>query len=140
MSDLPALARRALAITGWRAGMLTHEGYRLIRRPSGSGWKPVEWICADTSVGGGMRTLHLGGSHPDLNDGPTEGVIDAVLRERFGEDLEFHFEDLEDDGVRFIARTPMRYGHRTLVDGSVGADIKFARLAAKVAALEVPRG
>lgn len=66
----------------WSAGMLTHEGYRLIR----PGRSPDLWVCAahDKRALGrvlSVMTLRLTGSYPDLSDPATVGCLLALVRE-----------------------------------------------------------
>lgn len=65
----------------WSAGMLTHEGYRLIR----PGRSPDLWVCAahnKRALGRvlSVMTLRLTGSYPDLADPATRGCLLDLAR------------------------------------------------------------
>lgn len=83
-SDKYWLARRAVAAKmEWQSGMLTAEGYRLIRfRTDG------RWVCAAVDQRGmgrvlGVEALYLGNYLPDLDDDATKGGLLGQARRRW---------------------------------------------------------
>jgi len=80
-----ALGRRAVACKGWRwmAGMLTHDGYRMI-------WcseTEREWAGPSFSEAGmawRYARIHGESSLPDLTDPATLGCMFALVREAWG--------------------------------------------------------
>ena len=86
MIDIAALARRAVACKGWRwmAGMLTHDGYRMI-------WcseTEREWAGPSFSEAGmawRYARIHGESSLPDLTDPATLGCLLALVREAWGQ-------------------------------------------------------
>jgi hypothetical protein len=160
MADLD-LARRAVAATGWRwmPGMLSTDGRRADDVNTGRNEGiPVAW------TEGGRYVEHYEHPNearrlwaealPDLDDGATAGCVDVLMRERWGEGVKVmpyvtHIGGADGDTVPVIWWRLEAIG---IVAGTLNRTAVWhpdhpsrylagpTKVAALVAALEVPRG